>query len=1076
MRLEGKSSAGFFPTPERVTDALCTLLAPPATGSVRALDPCCGPGVFLATIAATLGAESYGIEVHEERAAAARTRVSRVLCADALAVRGSHDAYGLLVLNPPYDHDDDARRLEHAFLRKCTPYLAPGGVLAFLIPQHRLGVSARYLAAWYEGLRLWRFPDPEYAAYRQIVVLARRKAASVPNPATMRRLLARETEELLPLVPHACPPFVIPASGGPAPRLDAGTFDPREAAVAAGAPWPALHERLWPVEAPRVQPLMPMKKGHVAQFGVAGLLHHCVLHDAAGRGYVVKGQATKEVVVTEEEDEEHTTRTEREVIRTRITLLDLQDGTCQEVGTGADDAGALTLPDFLERFGPSITTRILSEYRPLYTPMQRDLYAAALRLLRRRMRGAQTDVVRAVALALQQGRRGVFVSGEMGTGKTTLGAAAAYCAGARSVLVLCPPHLVRKWQREVLATVPGARVGIANSIGDLHRILALPRDRWNDGPLFTIMSRERAKLSYAWRPAVTRRPARGRATGGAAPVELLCCPDCGVAQIDAEGIPLMPADFRKTRRRCGACGAALWQADPTGPRRVALADYITRHLRGAYDLLVLDEVHEFKARGSAQGLAAASLAAAIPRTVALTGTLFGGLATSIFHLLYRLVPEVRAEFVHTDEMRWAALYGLIERVTRERKDAYSEDGAQSKRRAYLSQVREKPGIMPALIVRLVRDTAFLRLADVADDLPPYSEEVLLYPMEPAQAAAYGRLYGTLHAALIAALHSGGGSRLLGAYLQTLLAYPDTCWRAEQVTVRQVTQEGTVRECVLAQEPALDAQTVYPKEQGLLDLIRREALEGRRVLVYVTHTESRDITGRLAGLVGRAGFRVAVLKSDTVAAEKREEWVEKRVKEGIHALIVHPRCVQTGLDLLDFPTIVYHEVEYSTYVLRQASRRSWRIGQQRPVRVYFTAYEGTMQAQALALIARKLRASLMVDGELGEEGLSEFADEGDFFRDLARAVAAGQQEGRGGLEELFAAARAAAQEQEGDLLTEEERAAAASAARPQQADRGGAVAVTAVSLTALRDAFYAAGKPHHVPEAQLSLFDALDGCA
>src|SRR5579859_2467964 len=93
-------------------------------------------------------------------------------------------------------------------------------------------------------------------------------------------------------------------------------------------------------------------------------------------------------------------------------------------------------------------------------------------------------------------------------------------------------------------------------------------------------------------------------------------------------------------------------------------------------------------------------------------------------------------------------------------------------------------------------------------------------------------------------------------------------------------------------------------------------------------------GRLAGLFRAAGLRPAVLKSDTVAPEKREEWVEQRVKEGIHCLIVHPRCVQTGLDLLAFATICYAEVEYSTYVLRQASRRSWRIGQKWPVRVYF----------------------------------------------------------------------------------------------------------------------------------------------
>ena len=35
-------------------------------------------------------------------------------------------------------------------------------------------------------------------------------------------------------------------------------------------------------------------------------------------------------------------------------------------------------------------------------------------------------------------------------------------------------------------------------------------------------------------------------------------------------------------------------------------------------------------------------------------------------------------------------------------------------------------------------------------------------------------------------------------------------------------------------------------------------------------------------------------------------------------------VQTGLHLIELPTIVWHETDYSIYVMRQASRRSRRI--------------------------------------------------------------------------------------------------------------------------------------------------------
>ena len=56
------------------------------------------------------------------------------------------------------------------------------------------------------------------------------------------------------------------------------------------------------------------------------------------------------------------------------------------------------------------------------------------------------------------------------------------------------------------------------------------------------------------------------------------------------------------------------------------------------------------------------------------------------------------------------------------------------------------------------------------------------------------------------------------------------------------------------------------------------------------------------ILTRHGFRVAVMKADAVAPNRREAWVADRVQEGIDVLICHPRLVQTGLDLIDFPTI------------------------------------------------------------------------------------------------------------------------------------------------------------------------------
>ena len=234
----------------------------------------------------------------------------------------------------------------------------------------------------------------------------------------------------------------------------------------------------------------------------------------------------------------------------------------------------------------------------------------------------------------------------------------------------------------------------------------------------------------------------------------------------------------------------------------------------------------------------------------------------------------------------------------------------------------------------------------------------------------------------------------------LLAYPDGCTRGETVFDPQTGD-------VIVQVPPLSEEKLYPKEKALVDLVAAERMEGRRVLVYVTHTGTRDITGRMDDILTRHGFRVAVMKADAVAPKRREAWVADRVKQGVDVLICHSRLVQTGLDLIDFPTLIWFETDYSVYVSRQASRRSWRIGQTRPVKVVYMSYRNTLQADALKLVAKKLQSSLAVEGELPEDGLAAYGDDGDdLMMALARKIVSGDEEETDGetMEEVFAQAR------------------------------------------------------------------------
>jgi hypothetical protein len=108
---------------------------------------------------------------------------------------------------------------------------------------------------------------------------------------------------------------------------------------------------------------------------------------------------------------------------------------------------------------------------------------------------------------------------------------------------------------------------------------------------------------------------------------------------------------------------------------------------------------------------------------------------------------------------------------------------------------------------------------------------------------------------------------------------------------------------------------------------------------------------------------------TQLQQNRQEWLADRVREGADILLCHPRLVQTGPDLIDWPSICWYQTDFSLYVMRHASRRSWRIGEHQKVDVTHLVYGGTLQAEVLTLVAAKMRSALLIEGDLPEDGLA-----------------------------------------------------------------------------------------------------------
>ena len=343
MRLAAQAKAGYYPTPECVVDMIADLIHTPSGSyyrnreTLRILDPCCGAGDAAAQLAErldrpnTVPIETYGVELHRDRAVEAGRRLDRALAADLFQTSIGTVAFGLAYLNPPYDWDSEDKRVEHAFLTRSTRHLVDGGLLVFIVPRQRLAVSARYLSTHYGRMQCWAFPEPERQAFDQVVLMGYRKTDPVPDAPAEKRVLEWAFGEPEPLRSYSYPEFSPTTTPSGDILFATRTVDPIAAAAEArrSGLWASteITDTLWPAKDSRTRPLMPLRRGHMAMLVAAGFLDNLVL-EADGRRILVKGRTSKEMELVEDSPEKEV---HRDRLTTTVVALDLGDGQIEDI-------------------------------------------------------------------------------------------------------------------------------------------------------------------------------------------------------------------------------------------------------------------------------------------------------------------------------------------------------------------------------------------------------------------------------------------------------------------------------------------------------------------------------------------------------------------------------------------------------------------------------------------------------------------------------------------------------------------------------------------------------------------------
>ena len=243
-----------------------------------------------------LNCETWGVELSPDRAEKAQQVMDKVYQAPWQSCFLSDESVSWLYLNPPYSDDrfadhpaqssEASKQLEWDFLKTTTSKLMRGGLLTYVVPQKILGIIqvARWLAGHYEALSVYSFPDGLFEKFKQVVVLAyKRRIFHIPTDKEVLSLQTLATTALDPFQPSVEPVYeLLPATtrgANEAGRLQThglGTGGSGRSHGYSRCPydqseWQDLIYQTRNL-AQLTQPVMPLKRGHIAMMMASGMM------------------------------------------------------------------------------------------------------------------------------------------------------------------------------------------------------------------------------------------------------------------------------------------------------------------------------------------------------------------------------------------------------------------------------------------------------------------------------------------------------------------------------------------------------------------------------------------------------------------------------------------------------------------------------------------------------------------------------------------------------------------------------------------------------------------------------------
>ncbi len=591
----------------------------------------------------------------------------------------------------------------------------------------------------------------------------------------------------------------------------------------------------------------------------------------------------------------------------------------------------------------------------------------------------QQHVIAALVKSWTQDIVNIILRGEAGIGKTQIALMALDMADRAGldvfpVVIIEPRRVTKQWRERIKVIVPNALTIKLERPVDVELMASMNRVYRHKKRIFgliptSMLSRSTGRtaagrlMSYEW----TQTP-EGRVAVAHSPMLLkrygesvVACPSCYTPMVD---VPSPWSRYTEDTMNdmeklegvikkgfnvlCPNCGGALFQDTPILPMGITertraplydVGEYIYRNRkrlarigRGPFmNTLIVDELHEMAKDTSIRGSTTYTLSRMARQLLGLTATLYGGQASTLFWLYFMFNPDKWSDWGDMEQARalWIKELANVAKITKT--DTTNDKVSKTK--------KELPSAPPRLVKMMATSTVHVKLSDLGVAMPPLKVYGLRVALDPDHQEAYMDMFMTA----VKAKQGGHGT---SAKLQSSLTY----------AIAPTLEYHTVHTPGIKIFP--DSYICAP-ERALIKFVDDEKALGRKTIIYVTHTDVRDIVPRLMDVLGRSNI-TSVRQPKNIDREDIPSWLNNEAAQ--HDTVILNQRAVSGIDAVKFQNAFFYEIDYSVYPVDQAARRHWRLNQVEACKTVFLEVEKTMLFRALVLVMQRMAAASVLYGD------------------------------------------------------------------------------------------------------------------